>query len=117
MSLSETFGRSDQPWTLPAIPGYGSWRTERGGGDKGGGGLCILYREALTPHHWAPQVANNLQHVENERQWLLIDNGKEKLPSFTATLCVKTTRAQKEISYSFEILNGDRSDRKNKMPP
>jgi hypothetical protein len=55
------------------------WRTERGGGDKGGGGLCILYKETLRPHHWAPQVPLNLQHVGNERQWLLIDNGKEKI--------------------------------------
>ena len=79
LALSETFGRSDQPWTLPPTPGYQSWRVERGGDDKGGGGLCILYRESFTPHLWTPPVPDNMTHVAKERQWFLIDNGKEKL--------------------------------------
>ena len=103
MSLSETFGRSDQPWTLPAIPGYGSWRTERGGGDKGGGGLCILYREALTPHHWAPQVPNNLQHAENERQWLLIDNGKEKIALLHCYIACQNNKSDDYIQWNEDL--------------
>ena len=63
--------RSDQPWTLPPVPGYSMVRAERGGGDKGGGGLCILYKDTLTPHHWLPKVEDRLKYVENERQWLL----------------------------------------------
>ena len=78
LALSETFGRSDQHCTLPPITGFSSWKTERGGSDKGGGGLCILYKPSLTPHHWTPQVPSDLQYVTNERQWLLLDNGKER---------------------------------------
>ena len=92
MALSETHLRADQPWTLPEIPGYSCHRTERGGGDKGGGGLCIVYRKELTPHHWVPKVPQNLLHVENERQWLLIDNGKQKCALLHCYLACQTTR-------------------------
>ena len=78
MALSETFGRSDQHCTLPPLAGYAAWRTERGGTDKGGGGLCILYKESLSPHQWSPPVPPRLKYIMNERQWLLLDNGKER---------------------------------------
>ena len=51
----------------------------RSGGDKGGGGLCIYYKDSLSPHPWLPKVQEDLKYVENERQWLLIDNGKERV--------------------------------------
>ena len=79
MAISETFGRSDQHCTLPPFSGYSEWKTERGGTDKGGGGLCILYREGLTPHQWSPLVPPELKYIMNERQWLLLDSGKERL--------------------------------------
>ena len=78
LALSETFGRSDVISPIPPIPGYSEWKTERGGSDKGGGGLCLLYKPTLTPHHWTPQVPPDLLYISNERQWLLLDNGKEK---------------------------------------
>ena len=103
MALSETFGRSDQPWTLPNITGYGSWRTERGGGDKGGGGLCILYRETLTPHHWTPQVQPNLKHIENERQWLLIDNGKEKIALLHCYIACQNNKNDEYLQWNEDL--------------
>ena len=51
----------------------------RSGGDKGGGGLCILYKSSLTPHEWMPEVPEALKYVAKERQWLLVDNGKERV--------------------------------------
>ena len=54
------------------------WKTERGGADKGGGGLCIFYKENLTPHQWSPPVPPTLSHIKNERQWLLLDGGTER---------------------------------------
>ena len=105
MALSETFGRSDQPWTLPAIPGYGSWRTERSGGDKGGGGLCILYRETLTPHHWTPQVPSNLKYVENERQWLLIDNGTEKIALLHCYIACQNNKNEDYLQWNESLFH------------
>ena len=72
LALSETFGRSDQPPVMDPIPGFRMFNCEHGGSDKGGGGLCLLYRDSLSTHQWAPLVPDRLQYVQNERQWLLI---------------------------------------------
>ena len=79
MAISETFGRSDQHCDPVQIPGFSTWKTERGGTDKGGGGLCIFYKDALRPHCWSPKVPANLDYVKNERQWLLLTNGQERV--------------------------------------
>jgi exonuclease III len=78
LAVSETFGRSDQHSTIEPVPGFSLWKTERGGADKGGGGLCIFYKENLTPHQWSPPVPPTLSYIKNERQWLLLDGGKER---------------------------------------
>ena len=77
---------------IPSIPGYSCWRKERGEGAKGGGGLCIFYRDSLSPHQWTPKVPENLQHIESERQWLLLDSGKEKCALLHCYLACQTTR-------------------------
>ena len=59
------------------MDGFSVWKTERGGSDKGGGGLCIFYKDVLTPHHWSPIVPSNLSYIQNERQWLLLTNGND----------------------------------------
>ena len=105
LAISETFGRYDKPWTLPDVPGFASWRTERGGGDKGGGGLCILYKDALKPHHWAPQVPFNLQHIENERQWLLIDNGKEKIALLHCYIACQSTTSNDYMQWNEDLFH------------
>ena len=78
LALSETFHRSDQPTQFDPIEGYKSWKTERGGNDKGGGGLNMLYKESLTTHEWNPIVPPNLSYIQNERQWLLLDSKEKK---------------------------------------
>ena len=76
--MSETFARSDQPSILDPIAGYASWSTNRGGSDKGGGGLTILYKDTLTAHKYTPAVPTNLEYIQNERQWLLVNQGKDR---------------------------------------
>ena len=78
LALSETFSRSDQPSPVEPIDGYISWTSERGGMDKGGGGLNMLYKNTLTAHEWNPSVPPNLTYIKNERQWLLLDNKKQR---------------------------------------
>ena len=77
MALSETFARADKPAVLQPIAGYASWSTNRGGSDKGGGGLTILYKDTLTAHKYTPTVPPNLEYIKNERQWLLVNQGKD----------------------------------------
>ena len=105
MALSETFGRYDQPWTLPDVSGFASWRTERGGGDKGGGGMCILYKETLKPHQWTPPVPFHLHHIENERQWLLIDNGKEKIALLHCYIACQNSTNNDYIQWNEDLFH------------
>ena len=60
------------------------WNTERGGGDKGGGGLTMVYRDTLTAHQWMPPVPPHQHYVMNERQWLLLGNKFTFLPVYIA---------------------------------
>ena len=102
--MSETFGRADQPWILPEIPGYSCWRKERDAGSKGGGGLCIFYREGLNPHQWSPHVPENLKYIENERQWLLIDSGDKKCALLHCYLACQTTRHDEFTQWNEDLL-------------
>ena len=70
--MSETHGRSDQPGQLDDMQGYKIWNTERGGSDKGGGGLTMIYREDMVAHQWTPPVPPTQKYIEKERQWLLL---------------------------------------------
>ena len=71
--------------------------------DKGGGGLCILYRETLTPHLWRPPVPCNMSHVENERQWFLVDNGREKLAFLHCYLACQSTRNDDFLQWNEDL--------------
>ena len=73
LALSETWGRADQPSVIDHVDGYTIWRTERPTSSKNGGGLCILYKDGLVAHQWTPSVPPELQYVEHERQWLILD--------------------------------------------
>ena len=64
---------------LDPIPGFNTWFSERSGSQKGGGGLCIIYKESLTAHEWEPSVDPGLEYVKQERQWLLLDTGNERI--------------------------------------
>ena len=46
---------------------------------QGGGGLSLYYRDELTTHEHRPLVPDNFKYIENERQWLLVDNENTKL--------------------------------------
>jgi exonuclease III len=78
LALSETFAQSDQPSILDPIAGYASWSTNRGGSEKGRGGLTILYKDTLTAHKYTPAVPANLKYIQNERQCLLVIQAKDR---------------------------------------
>ena len=85
-------------------------RAERGGGDKGGGGLCILYRDTLTPHHWLPKVEDRLKYVENEMQWLLVDNGSQKCAMLHCYVSCQSVRNDNFIQWNedlFELMTSE----------
>ena len=79
MAISETLRRNDKSSEITAPSGFNTWQVEREGHDKGGGGLCIMYRESLDPHCWRPEVPSNLQYVSKERQWLLLEGPQGRI--------------------------------------
>ena len=70
--MSETHCRADRLFSPDPVPGYKVWCSERSGGDKGGGGLALYYKDCLTAHQWTPPVSPAQQYIEKERQWLLL---------------------------------------------
>ena len=79
MAISETMKRNDKSSEITAPKGFTTWRVEREGHAKGGGGLCIMYKESLDPHCWNPSVPEDLKYVSKERQWLLFDGPQGRL--------------------------------------
>ena len=102
LALSETFGRSDQPPLMDPIPGFKMFSRERGAGDKGGGGLCMLYRETLSSHQWSPSVPERLQYIQNERQWLLIGG---KIAFLHLYVACQTTRNDSYLQWNEDLFD------------
>ena len=101
--MSGTFGRNDHPTIVDPPPGFSTWRTERGGSDKGGGGLAILYRDTLPAHQWNPPVPEQSKYIMNERQWLLLDNHKERCAFLHVYIACQTTRNDGFIKWNEDL--------------
>ena len=50
----------------------------RGPGEKGGGGKLVIVREDVLHMTWRPAIRQG-EHLENERLWLLLLEGQEKV--------------------------------------
>ena len=85
------------------MEGYNIWKSERAGTDKGGGGLCMLYRDTLTAHEWSPPVPPKLQYIMNERQWLLIDNTKERCAFLHVYIACQSTRSDSFLQWNEDL--------------
>ena len=72
MGLIETHSRADHFSILSPDNRFEVWESNRGDGEKGGGGLALLYKKSLQAHRYSPTVPGNLKYIQNERQWLLI---------------------------------------------
>ena len=85
------------------MQGYLTWSTNRGGSDKGGGGLTLLYRETLTAHQYVPDTPANMGHVRNERQWLLVNSGKEKIAFLHTYIACQNNRDNSFLSWNEDL--------------
>ena len=103
LALSETFGRSDKPQIMEPINGYASWHTNLGGSDKGGGGLTIMYRDNLTAHQYAPAIPANLEYVQNERQWLLLTSGSDRIAFLHTYIACQSNRDDSHIAGNEDL--------------
>ena len=78
-AVSETKERINTSPCLQNIPGFHSWPYPRETGNKGGGGLCMLYKNNLHATPWYPSVSPENKYLDRERQWLLIEGNRERL--------------------------------------
>ena len=88
---------------LDPIDGYNAWSTNRGGSDKGGGGLTFLYRNCLTAHQYTPSVPTNLEYIMNERQWLLVNNGKDHLAFLHTYIACQNNRDDSFLTWNEDL--------------
>ena len=88
---------------MGSILGYKSWSTNRGGSDKGGGGLTVLYRDTLTAHQYLPDVAVNMEYVKNERQWLLISSGKDRVAFLHTYIACQNNKDDSFLAWNEDL--------------
>ena len=103
LALSETHGRSDKPEVMEPLQGYKTWSTNRGGQDKGGGGLTLLYREALITHQYTPDVPDNLKYIKNERQWLLVTSGHDKVAFLHTYIACQNNKDDSFLAWNEDL--------------
>ena len=87
------------------MAGFSVWKTERGGSDKDGGGLCIFYKDQLKPHCWSPIVPSNLSYIQNERQWLLLTNGKDRIAFLHIYLACQSHKSDGFLQWNEDLLH------------
>ena len=104
-AISETHCRADQPSSPMTMDGYNTCKVERSGVEKGGGGLCLLYRNNLTASEWLPSVPANLQYIQNERQWLLISSNTEKIAFLHIYLACQSFKSDAFLAWNEDLLS------------
>ena len=91
--MSETHNRTDKPNDLSPPEGYELWESNRGGTDKGGGGLAMFYRDSLIAHEHNPGVPAEYAYIEKERQWLLIADGDSRCAFLHVYIACQSSRS------------------------
>ena len=104
-AISETLCRADHPSSPMAMDGYNTCRVERSGTEKGGGGLCLLYRDSLTASEWLPSVPSHLQYIQKERQWLLISSNTEKIAFLHIYLACQSFKSDAFLTWNEDLLS------------
>ena len=102
--MSETHFREDQNQESIDLDGFLSWRVERSGLDKRGGGLCLYYHQSLTAHCWVPTVPPHLASSAKERQWLLLP-GPERLAFLHVYIACQTNQNDGYIEWNEKLFS------------
>ena len=90
---------------MDPVDGYRVWNSNRGGSDKGGGGLTLLYKESLTAHEYSPVVASNLEYIMNERQWLLISSGHDRIAFLHVYIACQNNRDDSFLAWNEDLFS------------
>ena len=103
MAISETKEREDGKTSMQNIDGYEMKPLMRKGTDKGGGGLCLYYRNTLNAHLWIPNTSSSYLYVSKERLWLLIEGNSEKLAFLHVYIACQTSRSDDYLQWNNDL--------------
>ena len=103
MAISETKEREDAKTSMQNIDGYEMKPLMRKGTDRGGGGLCLYYRNTLNAHLWIPNTSSSYLYVSKERQWLLIEGNSEKLAFLHVYIACQTSRSGDYLQWNNDL--------------
>ena len=66
-----------------------------------------MYREDFLAHQWTPSVPTNYQYVQQERQWLLLENKVAVLHVYVACSTTRDTGFFQWNSDLFQLITSE----------
>ena len=63
----------------------------------------MLYKNSLTASEWSPPVPPKLQHIMNERQWLLISNKTEKVAFLHVYIACQSNKTDSFLAWNEDL--------------
>ena len=103
--MSETHNRTDKPTDIFPPEGYEVWESNRGGSDKGGGGLAMFYRSSLVAHEHQPDVPDEYTYIQKERQWLLIADGSSKCAFLHIYIACQNSKSNSFVQWNEDLFS------------
>ena len=65
----------------------------------------MLYRKTLPAHEWTPPVPLKSQYIMNERQWLLIDNKKERCAFLHIYIACQSSKNDSFLQWNEDLFH------------
>ena len=63
----------------------------------------MLYKNSLTAHQYTPSVPDNLVYVQNERQWLLVNKGSDRLAFLHVYIACQNTKNNSFLQWNEDL--------------
>ena len=63
----------------------------------------MLYRDTLVTHQYMPDIPANLDHIRNERQWLLVNSGEDKVAFLHTYIACQNNRDDSFLSWNEDL--------------
>ena len=103
LAVQETKLRKESTTNIE-IAGYSCIRAERGGIEKGGGGLCTYVKTGLKCHSWEPPAQEKYEKFINERQWSLIKGKYSKLAVLNVYMAAESKDTNDHIQWNEDMV-------------
>ena len=67
--------------------------------------MCLIYKSHMVPHRWIPEVQEGFHYVQNERQWLLFENGRERFALLHCHLACQTNHNDNFVQWNEDLFS------------